>query len=210
MEDRMVERRTILLHLAGGLAGTVVAANTATDAAEHHGDATAQPVAPPPPQPKALDGYQRQMLASLAELMLPGSTAAGVVDLIDRVLAVESMPRRREFQNALGAFEREARERQGTRWVDLDPTAQAAILQRAAEGEESRPLPAPWQKGQPIDAAAAAPAPPATLRDHFTRLRTTVATAYFATEPGLRELGWRGRTGWTELPGCPHPDGAHD
>jgi hypothetical protein len=207
-----MERRTVLLHLAGGLAGTVVGANpsAAADVSAHpdHAQSSNAPAASSP-APRALDDYQRQTLASLAEMLVPGAAAAGVVDLIDRVLAVESMARRREFSNALGAFERDARASQGKRWIDLDEAARTAILQRAAEGEESNPLPPPWQKGQPVISPPTPPSP-ATLRDHFTRLRTMVANAYFSTEPGMRELGWRGRTGWTALPGCEHPEGDHE
>jgi gluconate 2-dehydrogenase subunit 3-like protein len=207
-----VERRTVLLHLAGGLAGTVVSANPSAAAGtaanpDHVQSSNAAAVSSS--APRALDDHQRQTLASLAEMLVPGAAAAGVVDLVDRVLAVESTARRREFFNALGAFEREARESHGQRWIDLDEAARTAILQKAAAGEESRPLPPPWQKGQPV-ISSPVPTLPATLRDHFTRLRTAVANAYFSTEPGMRELGWRGRTGWTALPGCEHPEGDHE
>jgi hypothetical protein len=212
MENRIVERRTILLHLAGGLAGTVVGANTTAEGAaadRESSEAREQsPTAAAPP--RALDEYQRQMLDSLADMLVPGARAAGVADLLARVLAVESPSRRREFMNALGAFEREARDSHQKRWIDLDEAQRVAILQRAADGPESRPLPPPWHKGQPVVIPPAGGAPPATLRDHFTRLRASVANAYFATEPGMRELGWRGRTGWTELPGCEHPESAHE
>jgi hypothetical protein len=206
-----MERRTVLLHLAGGFAGTVVGANpsAAEDTAVNPDHAQSSNAAASSPAPIALDDHQRQTFASLADMLVPGAVAAGVVDLIDRVLAVESMARRKEFFNALGAFEREARESQGKRWIDLDEPARTAILQRAAEGEESQPLPPPWQKGQPVVPPPAPPSP-ATLRDHFTRLRTMVANAYFSTEPGMRELGWLGRTGWTSLPGCDHPESDHE
>ena len=205
----MVERRTVLRHLAGGIAGTVVASHVpqVPDAAAAPTDQSSagQSAA----HPRAFDDHQRQTLGSLADMLVPGAVAAGVVDLIDRVLAVESLARRREFFNALGAFELEARQSHGARWIDLDEPARIAILQRAAGGVESRPLPPPWKKGEPITFPPVE-AGPATLRDHFTRLRNTVANAYFSTEPGMRELGWRGRTGWTELPACTHPESEHE
>jgi hypothetical protein len=167
----------------------------------------AQGAASPPAQ-RFLDDHQRQTFASVADMLVPGAAAAGAVDLIDRVLAVESVPRQREFLNALGALEREARESNSARWIDLDELARMAILERAASGLESQPLPPPWTKGEPTVFPEPTGAP-ATLRDHFTRLRTMVAKAYFATEAGMRELGWIGRTGWAELPGCTHDDPAH-
>lgn len=208
----MVERRTVLRHLAGGIAGTVVASNlpVAPDATAAPTDQSPAGRSAAPPAPlRAFDDHQRQTFASLAEMLVPGAVAAGVVDLIDRVVVVESMPRRREFFNALGAFELEARQSHGARWIDLDEPARIAILQRAAGGVESRSLPPPWKKGEPITFPPVE-AGPATLRDHFTRLRNMVANAYFATEPGMRELGWRGRTGWSELPACTHPEPEHE
>ena len=172
----------------------------------------ARPDAParPPDPPRLLDEHQRRTLSSLADMLVPGAVAAGVVDLVDRVLAVESAPRRREFLNALGAFERQAREAHGARWIDLDEPRRVAVLERAASGPESRPRTPPWTKGGPLVFDPTGPPPPATLRDHFTRLRTIVANAYYSTEPGMTELGWRGRVAWGELPGCPHPDPEHE
>lgn len=208
----MVERRAVLRGLASGLAGTVIASNATASAAAEGLPADAQPAAPPAPAGSVglLDDHQRRTLANLADMLVPGAVAAGVVDLVDRVLAVESVARRREFLNALGAFEREARDAHGARWIDLDEPARIAILQRAATGAESRPLPPPWRAGEPLVFESTDPPPPATLRDHFTRLRAIVANAYYSTEQGMRELGWQGRIGWTELPGCEHPDPGHE
>ena len=143
-------------------------------------------------------------------MLVPGAVSAGVVTLIDQVLAVESPTRRREFLNALGAFEREARVAHGVRWIDLDEPARLAILQQASAGVESRPLPPPWTRGEPLVFGSTDRPPPATFRDQFTRLRTIVANTYYATEPGMRELGWRGQVAWTELPVCTHPDPEHE
>jgi hypothetical protein len=96
------------------------------------------------------------------------------------------------------------------RWIDLDVPTQLAIVRRASTGAESRPLPPPWSTGQPLVFPPPDVPLPATFRDHFTRLRTVVANAYYSTEPGMRELGWRGRVAWTELPGCTHPDPEHE
>lgn len=213
----MVERRTVLRGLAGGLAGTVVASGVPAHAAPtalpddaQAGAPRSAPVALQAAPPTLLDDHQTRTLANLADMLVPGAVAAGVVDLVDRVLAVESAPRRREFLNALGAFEREARNTHGARWIDLDEPARLAILRRASTAPESRPLPPPWTRGEPLAFPSSGPPPPATLRDHFTRLRTIVADAYYSTEPGMKELGWRGRVAWSELPGCIHPDPEHE
>ena len=203
-----MKRRTLLRGLASGIAGTVAGAAAAP--------VTATPVAAQqPPAPantsadtgaRLLDEHQRRTLTSIAEMMVPGSTAAGVVDLIDRVSAMESPQRQRRFLNALGAFEQQARKTHGMRWIDLDEPTRLKILQETSSGIEGRPRGPAWVKGQPLVFAPTDPAPPATPRDHFDYLRSIVATAYFSTEPGMRELGWTGRAVFTSLPGCNHPD----
>jgi hypothetical protein len=204
-----MKRRTVLRGLASGIAGTVAGATIApaVGASEkpHEHQAGPAPVLAPP-DARLLDEHQRKTLASLAEMLVPGSAAAGVVELIDRVAAVESPANQRRFLNALGAFERQAREAQGARWIDLDEPTRLKILQAASTAAEARPRPPAWTKGKPLVFAPTDPPPPATIRDHFDLLRSVVARAYYSTEPGMKELGWTGRAVFTSLPGCTHTD----
>jgi Gluconate 2-dehydrogenase subunit 3 len=205
-----MKRRALLRGLASGIAGTVAGAAAAPIAAStdvpHYAQSPSTPTPAAAEGPRLLDEHQRRTLASIADMMVPGSTEAGVVDLIDRVSAVDSPARQRRFLNALGAFEHQARRAHGVRWIDLDEPARLKILQEASTGVEGRPRPPAWVKGQPLVFAPTDPAPPATPRDHFDYLRSVVATAYFATEAGMRELGWTGRAVFTSLPGCTHAD----
>ena len=207
-DDRLA-RRTVLKGLATGLAGTVAVPAVATAALHPEVGTT-------PSQPGAatasgfLDAYQRQTLTSLAELLVPGAVGAGVVDLIDRVASVDGAARQRQLLNAIGHFEQEARTKYGARWIDLAETVRLDILRQASTAPESRPPQPAFVKGQPLVFEAPAASGPPTLRDHFEFLKTTVAAAYFSTEPGMKELGWTGQNAWRELPGCPHPDPAHE
>ena len=106
---------------------------------------------------------------------------------MDRVAAIETPVRQRQLLNAIARFDHEARSSSGQRWVDVDDAARLRILRQASEA-----------------------APDAALRTSFNHLRNTVATTYFATEAGMKERGWTGRTAWTELPGCSHPAPAHE
>lgn len=178
-----MERRDVLKGLAAGLAGSVAAPLPSAAAPAEPATTTAQP-ARVAELPRLLDDHQRRTLSSLAELLVPGSVAAGVVDLIDRVAAVEAEPRQRELLNALARFDGEARAAGAGRWIDLDDAAQLQILRRVS---------------------SASPVP-----GHFLSLRSTVANTYYATAPGMKELGWTGRTAWKELPACTHPDPAHE
>lgn len=180
--------------LASGIAGTVAATSAAPSsrAAVAHALVSDQAAAlATTGLPRLLDQHQRRTLASLADLLVPGAAAAGAVDMIDRVAAVDTLARQRLLLNAIGAFEHVARTAHGKRWVDLDEPARLDVLREVSAGQVG-------------------PRPPATLRNHFDHLRTLVANAYYATEPGMRELGWAGRTAWRELPGCDHPEGEHE
>jgi hypothetical protein len=129
-----VERRALLKGLATGLAGTVASPLAAAPAA---------PLLPPPSAtdeqgaataalPRVLDDHQRRTLTSLAEMLVPGSVAAGTVDLIDRVAAVDGSARQRQLLNALARFDVEARSEGAGRWIDLNDAARLRILRRVS------------------------------------------------------------------------------
>jgi hypothetical protein len=158
--------------------------------------------------PRLLDDHRRAMLARLTEQLVPGSGAAGVADLLDRVMAVEPIEDQTRFLSALGAFEREARDRHARGFLEIDESQQQEILRAASTLEPALSEPPAWTKGQPVENEPEGP-PPANLRDHFDRLRDRVARAYYATEPGMKELGFTGRMAWPGLPGCTHPGDDH-
>jgi hypothetical protein len=153
--------------------------------------------------PRALDDHELATLAVLGEALVPGSTAAGVPGLLDRVLAVEAPEALRRVRNAMGAFEREARSRHAKPWVALGAPERAAVLEEAAAvAPAGTPVPG-WRPGEPVLRPPTIGAQaPATLRDHLEHLRSVVARAYYATEPGLTELGWTGIEFWDALPAC--------
>ena len=206
-----IERRSLLKGLATGLAGSVV-----PDTAESQTGAARPPIGGDQPPSTAagptpaglLDDHQRRTLASLAETILPGSVAAGAVDLIDRVATVDGTATQRRLMNAIGRFDQEARTVSGSRWLDLDDAVRIELMQRASTGAPGEPERPAWTKGQPVVGPATPPGPP-TWRDDFEFLKTIVGNAYAATEAGMKALGWTGRSAWRELPGCTHPDPEH-
>jgi hypothetical protein len=207
-----IERRSLLKGLATGLAGSVAAPETAasqTTAARPAGSDQPASAAAAPAPPGLLDDHQRRTLSSLAETILPGSVAAGAVEVIDRVATVDGTDAQRRLMNAIGRFDQEARTVSGTRWLDLGDAAKVELLQRASATAPGRPESPAWTKGQPVAVDAAPPPSPPTLRDDFEFLKTIVGNAYAATETGMKALGWTGRSAWRELPGCTHPDPEH-
>ena len=204
------DRRRALQAVGGTLAAAVVAPRSLGAAPAQHtahahagGAASAPPASPAPHLSRVLDEHERKTLAVIGDQLVPGSTAAGVPDLIDRVLAVEPAHELRRFRNALGAFEREARVRHSRTWLALSDAEQGAVLTEAA-GTAPAVAPIPgWRPGEPVlRAPSSGPPPTPTLRDHLDYLRDTVAQAYFATERGLKEIGWDGNEIFEALPAC--------
>jgi hypothetical protein len=134
--------------------------------------------------PELLDPHQLKTLESLAEAIVPGSTAARVAPYLDQLLAVDSSGSQQAFLGALGAFDMAAVERHGKPWVGLTASEQDALLQEASRAAET-----------------------SAIRGHFQNLKAWIAGAYYSSEPGMRELGWTGNVFHQELPGCTHPGG---
>ena len=208
-----MKRREMLASLAAGLTGAVAVPGLAAQESHTHPagaqDPPAQTGAPTQTAPRILDEHRRKMLDDLAERLVPGSRAAGVTDLLDRVVAVEPAQAQRRFLNALGAFDRESRDRHTKGWLELADAQQVEILRAASTLASSRPSAPGWKRGDPVERPAAPPAPPANLRDHFDHLRDWVQRAYFTTAAGMKELGFTGRMAFPAFPGCPHPGDDH-
>jgi hypothetical protein len=210
----VVRGRRRVLQTIGGTIAAAVTVPPLAEPAQHAaharpstpGSATSGPAEAAPAAaalPRALDGHERATLAVLGEQLVPGSTAAGVPDLLDRVLAVEPPETLRRFRSALGAFEREARARHAKPWLGLTGDQRTAVLQEAVAAAPAIPPTAGWRPGDPVlRPRAVAPSPPPTLRDHLDHLRDAVARVYYATERGSTELGWNGVEFWEGLPEC--------
>ncbi len=131
----------MLQSLATGVGATVFA--SAASAAHVHQAAAAASAADSAATSAAdsgllfLDRHAFDTLAILSEQIVPGSRAAKVPEFLDRLLAVESTDTQKRFTQALGAFEREAREAHGMPWKALTAAQATALLTKisAAAGQ---------------------------------------------------------------------------
>ena len=137
--------------------------------------------------PEFLDAHQARTLEAIAEVIVPGSTAARVGPFLDQLLAVESPANQRDFFGALGAFDMAAISKHGKVWTAITPQEQDALMREASIAESA-----------------------SAMRNHFENLKTWIAGAYYSSEHGMRELGWTGNVFFPELPGCTHPGGHQD
>jgi len=162
-------RRAVLQSLATGVGAAVLASPAAAHVHQAAAPAAAKPAARAGAAPALafLDKHAFDTLAILGEQIVPGSRAAKVPEFLDRLLAVESTDTQKRFVQAIGAFERQAREAQGKPWKSLTPAEATAILTKMSE--------APGTEG---------------TRRAFETIKGGVAETYFATEAGQKELGW--------------------
>ena len=96
-----------------------------------------------------------------------------------RLLAVESTDTQKRFTQALGAFEREAREAHGLPWKALTGVQATALLTKIS--------------GQPDSDAT---------RQAFDSIKGAVAETYFSSEVGKKELGWDGSVAFAPPSAC--------
>jgi hypothetical protein len=116
-----------------------------------------------------LDDHGFDTLALLGEQIVPGSRAAQVPEFLDRLLAVESTETQRRFTQALGAFEREAREAQGKPWKALSDEQATALLTKISTLPDGN-----------------------ATRQAFDDIKGAVSETYYSSEAGKKELGWDG------------------
>jgi len=166
-----MDRRAVLQSLATG-AGVVFASSAS---AHVHQVAAAAAIPAETATASAesahvfLDQHAFDTLALLSEQIVPGARAAQVPEFLDRLLAVESTETQKNFMQALGAFEGEARVANGVPWKSLTADQATALLTKISAQPDSD-----------------------VSRHAFERIKGAVAETYFQTEVGMKELGWNG------------------
>ena len=131
-------------------------------------------------KPVFLDQHLFETLGLLAETIVPGSKQARVAEFIDALLAVESQQTQRRFLTALGAMGGLALSSHRKPWTGLTSAEQVALLTSASTADRGAPGP------------GGAAAGTATIRDHFEQLKGWISGAYYSSEAGMKELGWKG------------------
>lgn len=132
-------------------------------------------------KPAFLSSAQNEDLVALGEAIIPGSKEALCNRVIDLVLSIESEKNKREFTQALAAFQSAAHHRYGKRLAGLDHNQMEQLLARASSSGDS-------------------------LSPRFHLLKEWLADTYWTSKQGLKELGWTGRVAWTHFDGCPHEE----
>ncbi len=186
-----IDRREVLKRIALMLSGSL----SASTIAGVLGGCRAEPDVPAAsrtgePAAELLSDAQRELLATLAELIIPetdtpGARGAGVPAFIEHMLADWLTAEQRDhFLAGLADVDVRARQRHGADFVSVTPERQTGILQALAE--EAR------AEEEAADPEAEGPEPTEELKPFFRRLKELTVTGYYTSEVGMtRELHYQ-------------------
>jgi hypothetical protein len=207
---RGLGRREMLQGLLAGVGGAalpgVATANAAPGpVAGPAGETAAAKAQAADWMPEFLNAHELETLRMLGERIVPGSVRSGQSDrFLDSLLAVDASENKQRFLTALGAIDAESRQRFGQPFKDLKETEQVEVLTVASTGSSGR-QDWVWTPGAPVTRPDLPP-PTTTLRDHFDILKGRIASAYYSSEAGLKELGYTGQMFFASFPDCDHPE----
>lgn|SRR5262249_9341174 len=151
--------------------------------------------------PQFFDSHQDVSFTALAEDIVPGSANVHVNRMVDLILSVAPEEDQQNFKASLAALNEESTHRFGQPYQALSVAQRDEILKLASTGE-----PSDFQSKLNFELEAQPHRGPETLRDHFENLKGWVVGVYYASEAGMRELGWTGHVFFTSLPGCRHEE----
>jgi len=192
-----IERRDMLRVLAmAAAAGQFPGFHRWAFACAHHGEGDLIPAPAARYTPQFFTGDEYATLGQLTALILPtdetpGAREAGVSEFIDFMVAHDPAIQY-DFRFGLAWLEMQARQAHQHTFRELDPAAQAALLQPlaarvpAAEGLAHPGL----EEG----------------RAFFAVLRRYTLMGFYTSRVGLEQLGYPGLQIYTEVPECPHRD----
>lgn len=146
-------------------------------------------------KPLFLSERQNESVIAIAESIVPGSTRAQVNRFTDLLLSVDTSKHKKEFLEALAAFEAESQRRFGKGFPALDDPQKNMLLTDAAATPAEQISPGGGEKEN------------AGLHGHFENLKGWISGAYYSSEIGMRELGWTEDRVFASFPGCEHPEG---
>ena len=152
-------------------------------------------------KPLFLDEHQNATLIVLSDLMIPATDTPGAKEALDNryidlVLAAEKPDTQRAFLNSLSYLDGESMRRYKMAFRYLAREDQDDLLHSLAYPSAG----STWTgEGSPTDVG----------HSHFEQLKQRIATAYYSSEIGARELGWDGAFAHGPYQGCEHPEGNH-
>jgi hypothetical protein len=147
-------------------------------------------------RPLFLNEQQNETLIALGDVIIPRTDSPGARDalvnrFLDLLVSVESDTFQQQFVSALAYIDAESRRQLGRDFRDL-------------AGEDQVWLLTPWAYPRQTDFWMEKEEKPDPGQEHFARLKSLIADAYYGSEVGHKELGWDGEFTHGPYEGCQH------
>ena len=201
-----VGRREVLQGLFAGVgAGLVLPGGVEAHTMEPAFQAAVAKAKTPAAKPVFLDAHQFATVGVLCARIVPGSEKALTDRFIDELLAVAEPERQQKFLTALGALEGASLAKFQKPFRAVTEAQQVEILEEASTLKAGKQEWI-WTPGTLLQPPPADAPEVLTLRDHFDHLKGWIASAYYSSEVGLKELGYNGQMFFQTFPDCTHPE----
>lgn len=164
------------------------------------GDDASRELARPDWAPVFLNTQQNETLLALSETIIPATDTPGAKDayvnrFLDLVMSALPPQTQREFLDSLAWFDTGATARYKATFVNLSDQEKQNLLNLVA-------WPHTHVRWGETDANFDG-------HEHFSRMKTWIASAYYSSPIGLKELGWDGWPARGIFKGCEHQPEEH-
>jgi hypothetical protein len=148
-----------------------------------------------------LNDQQNETLIALSDVIIPATATPGAKEAmvnryLDLLLSVQPAEFQRQFVDALAFIDSESQKQLGEDFRALAPSDQIWLLTPWAYPRQ----PSHWMEQEDK---------PDPGQEHFERLKALIASAYYGSEIGQKELGWDGSIFHGPYQGCEHSTATH-
>lgn len=155
-------------------------------------------------KPAFLNEHQNATLITLSDVIIPttdtpGAKEALVNRYLDLILSVQPANFQQRFSSALAFIDSESQKEFKKDFLNLTSENQTWLLNQWAYPRENSRWREPDGRGEPGNPG----------EQEFQLLKSMIATGYYESEVGQKELGWDGEMTHGPYLGCEHANGAH-
>ena len=148
-----------------------------------------------------LNERQNETLIVLSDVIIPATDTPGAKEALvnrylDLLLSVQPVEFQKQFLEALS-------------FIDIESQKQFGMDFRALAADDRIWLLIPWAHPRQTSQWMEQEEKPDPAHQHFELLKTLIATAYYGSEIGQKELGWDGEFTHGPYEGCVHPTTNH-
>jgi Gluconate 2-dehydrogenase subunit 3 len=156
-------------------------------------------------KPVFLNDQQNETLIALSDVIIPASDTPGAKEalvnrFLDLLLSVQPVEFQKQFTDALTFIDGESQKQLGKDFRDLTPGDQTWLLTPWAFARQPSHWTARYKTGEEA---------PDLGQQNCELLKVLIATAYYGSEIGQKELGWDGEITHGPYQGCEHPTATH-